>query len=88
MGVPTFKDVAKHVLDKSLYSYGFWHTASLLLSPSSSIKLSTEGHGEKKRRPNKLMLFHKARIYFPVLTFNQIVCEASLRDNLFTDWSC
>ncbi|KAM1140247.1 hypothetical protein EV1_039922 [Malus domestica] len=59
MEVPTFKDVAKHVLDKSLYSFGFWHTASLLLSPSSSIKLSTEGHGEKKGRPNKLMLFHK-----------------------------
>ncbi|TQD91535.1 hypothetical protein C1H46_022872 [Malus baccata] len=71
MGIPTLKDVAKHVLDKSLYSFGL--CTQLLLSPSSSINLSSEGHGEKKGCRNKLMLFHKARIYFPVLTFNQIV---------------
>ncbi|ONI22230.1 hypothetical protein PRUPE_2G115700 [Prunus persica] len=58
MEVPTFKDVAKHVLDKSLYSFGL--CTQLLVAPSSSIKLSTEGHGEKKGRRNKFMLFHKA----------------------------
>ncbi|KAB2595274.1 protein TRIGALACTOSYLDIACYLGLYCEROL 4 [Pyrus ussuriensis x Pyrus communis] len=58
MGVPTLKDVVKRVLDKSLYSFGL--CTQLLSSPSSSIKLSTEGHGEKKGRRNKLMLFHKA----------------------------
>ncbi|KAB2595276.1 protein TRIGALACTOSYLDIACYLGLYCEROL 4 [Pyrus ussuriensis x Pyrus communis] len=58
IGVPTLKDVVKRVLDKSLYSFGL--CTQLLSSPSSSIKLSTEGHGEKKGRRNKLMLFHKA----------------------------
>ncbi|KAM1018758.1 hypothetical protein ACFX2C_040346 [Malus domestica] len=63
MEVPTLKDVVKHVLDKSLYSFGL--CTQLLLSLSSSITLSTEGHGEKKGRRNKLMLFHKAHICFP-----------------------
>ncbi|KAM1556718.1 hypothetical protein COP2_041505 [Malus domestica] len=42
MEVSTFKDVVKHVMDKSLYSFGL--CAQLLLSPSSSIQLSTEGN--------------------------------------------
>lgn len=63
MEVPTFKDVAKHVLDKSLYSFGL--CTQLLVAPSSSIKFSTEGHGEKKGRRNKFMLFHKACISLP-----------------------
>ncbi|XP_015866247.3 protein TRIGALACTOSYLDIACYLGLYCEROL 4, chloroplastic [Ziziphus jujuba] len=53
---PTFNDVAKHFLDKSIYSLGLCTQFSL--TPSSSIKLSTEGHGEEERR-HKMMLFHK-----------------------------
>ncbi|KAB2614562.1 protein TRIGALACTOSYLDIACYLGLYCEROL 4 [Pyrus ussuriensis x Pyrus communis] len=68
-------DVVKHVLDKSLYSFGL--CTQLLLSPSSSIKLSTEGHGEKKARRNKLMLFHK-------LPYHDITLEAAWPE-LFVD---
>lgn len=60
MELPGFKDVAKHFLDKSLYSLGL--SSQLALSPSSSIMLSTEGHGERKGRRHKMMLFQKARI--------------------------
>ncbi|KAB2614565.1 protein TRIGALACTOSYLDIACYLGLYCEROL 4 [Pyrus ussuriensis x Pyrus communis] len=48
---------------ESLYSFGL--CTQLLLSPSSSIKLGTEGNGEKKGRRNKLMIFHRAHICFP-----------------------
>ncbi|KAM1157231.1 hypothetical protein ACFX1X_028180 [Malus domestica] len=75
MEVPALKDVAKHVFDKSLYSFGL--CTQLLLSPSSSIKLSTEGHGEKKGRRNKLMLFHK-------LPYHDITLEAAWPE-LFVD---
>ncbi|PKI67815.1 protein TRIGALACTOSYLDIACYLGLYCEROL 4, chloroplastic [Punica granatum] len=51
------KDFAKHFLDKSLYSIGL--CSQLSLSPSSSVLISTEKHGEKKRRRHKFMLFHK-----------------------------
>ncbi|KAJ7961850.1 Protein TRIGALACTOSYLDIACYLGLYCEROL 4 chloroplastic [Quillaja saponaria] len=53
----TFKDVAKHFFDKSLFSIGLCSQFSP--TPSSSVLISTEGHGEKKRRRNKMMLFHK-----------------------------
>ncbi|PQP94932.1 protein TRIGALACTOSYLDIACYLGLYCEROL 4 chloroplastic [Prunus yedoensis var. nudiflora] len=75
MEFPTFKDVAKHVLDKSLYSFGL--CTQLLVAPSSSIKLSTEGHGEKKGRRNKFMLFHK-------LPYHDITLEAAWPE-LFID---
>ena len=58
--LPGFKDVAKHFMDKSLYSLGL--CSQLSLSSSSSIMLSTEGHGERKGRRHKMMLFQKARI--------------------------
>ncbi|XP_059651684.1 protein TRIGALACTOSYLDIACYLGLYCEROL 4, chloroplastic [Cornus florida] len=51
------KDVAKHFLDKSLYSLGLCSQFSL--NSSSSLLLSTEAHGEKKGRRTKAMLFHK-----------------------------
>ncbi|KAF7851353.1 hypothetical protein BT93_L4083 [Corymbia citriodora subsp. variegata] len=51
------KDVAKHFLDKSLYSLGV--CSQLSLSPSSSVLIGTEQLGEKERRRHKLMLFHK-----------------------------
>lgn len=54
----TLKDVAKHFLDKSLYSLGMCSQLSLL--PSTSVLLGTEQLGEKERRRHKLMLFHKA----------------------------
>lgn len=53
----SFKDVAKHFLNKSLYSFGLY--SQLSLTSSSSIMLSTEGHGERKGRRTKAMLFHK-----------------------------
>lgn len=55
--LPGFKDVAKHFMDKSLYSLGL--SSQLALGPSSSIMLSTEGHGERKGRRHKMMLFQK-----------------------------
>ena len=58
--LPGFKDVAKHILDKSLYSLGL--CSQLALTPSASIMLSTEGHGERKGRRHKLMFIEKARI--------------------------
>lgn len=59
--LPSFKDVARHFLDKSLYSFGL--STQLSPTPSTSIKWSTEGHGEKKGQRHKLMLFHKASIH-------------------------
>ncbi|GMN62026.1 hypothetical protein TIFTF001_031091 [Ficus carica] len=40
--LPSFKDVARHFLDKSLYSFGL--STQLSPTPSTSIKWSTEGH--------------------------------------------
>ncbi|KAK4755605.1 hypothetical protein SAY87_009362 [Trapa incisa] len=53
----TVKDIAGHFLDKSLYSIGLSSQISLL--PSSSLLISTEKHGDKKRRRHKLSLFHQ-----------------------------
>ncbi|XP_024022274.1 protein TRIGALACTOSYLDIACYLGLYCEROL 4, chloroplastic [Morus notabilis] len=72
---PSFKDVAKHILDKSLYSFGL--TTQLSPTPSTSIKWSTEGHGEKKGRRHKMMLFHK-------LPYHDITFEAAW-PQLFVD---
>ncbi|KAK9144820.1 hypothetical protein Sjap_004723 [Stephania japonica] len=58
--LPAFKDIAKHFLDKSLYSLGL--CTQLALTPMSSILFSTEGHGERKGRRSRAMLFHKARL--------------------------
>ncbi|KAK4268035.1 hypothetical protein QN277_024741 [Acacia crassicarpa] len=53
----TIKDVAKHFVDKSLFSFGLFSQYSV--SDSTSILLSMEGHGEKKRRRNKMMIYHQ-----------------------------
>ncbi|KAK7277218.1 hypothetical protein RIF29_18369 [Crotalaria pallida] len=53
----TVKDVAKHFVDKSLFSLGL--TSQLAFPPSTSVLLSVEGHGERERRRQKVMLFHK-----------------------------
>ncbi|KAF4395252.1 hypothetical protein CsatB_007150 [Cannabis sativa] len=65
---PSFKDVAKHVLEKSLYSFGL--STQFSPTPSTYIRWSTEGHGEEKRRRHKMMLFHK-------LTSHDITFEAA-----------
>ena len=56
--LPSFKDVAMHFLDKSLYALGL--STQFALTPSTSIKWSAEQHGEKKGRRQKLMIFQKA----------------------------
>ncbi|KAG9134104.1 hypothetical protein Leryth_004796 [Lithospermum erythrorhizon] len=55
--LPAFKDVAKHFLDKSLFSLGL--CSQIALTAKSSMLFSTEMQGEKKRRCYKAMLFHK-----------------------------
>lgn len=55
--LPAFSDVAKHFLDKSLFSLGL--CSQLSLTSSSSLLLSTEGHGARKGCRTKTMLFHK-----------------------------
>ncbi|XP_073144814.1 protein TRIGALACTOSYLDIACYLGLYCEROL 4, chloroplastic [Henckelia pumila] len=55
--LPLLKETAKHFLDKSLYAVGL--CSQLALTSSSSLLLSTEKHGEKKKRRAKAMLFHK-----------------------------
>ncbi|WOK94940.1 protein TRIGALACTOSYLDIACYLGLYCEROL 4, chloroplastic [Canna indica] len=51
------KDVAKHFLDKSLYSLGLFSQFSL--TPDTSILFNVEKHGDKKGRRTKAMLLHK-----------------------------
>lgn len=55
----TVKDVAKHFIDKSLYSYGL--TSQFAFSPSTSMLFALEGHGEKEKRRKKVLVFHEAR---------------------------
>ncbi|XP_011085408.1 protein TRIGALACTOSYLDIACYLGLYCEROL 4, chloroplastic [Sesamum indicum] len=51
------KDTAKHFLDKSLYAINL--CSQIPLTYSSSLLLSIEKHGERKRQCTKAMLFHK-----------------------------
>ncbi|OUZ99188.1 Protein of unknown function DUF3769 [Macleaya cordata] len=55
--LPALKDIARHFLDKSLYSLGL--CTQLSLGPASSLLLSTERQGERKGRRSKAMFFHK-----------------------------
>ncbi|KAL8028397.1 hypothetical protein ABFS82_14G154000 [Erythranthe guttata] len=55
--LPLVKDVAKQIVDKSLYALGL--CSQIALTPSSSLLLSTEKHGERKNRRTKAMLFHQ-----------------------------
>lgn len=57
LDLSTVKDVAKHFIDKSLYSFGL--TSQFAFPPSTSVLFSVEGHGEKERRRHKMMVFHK-----------------------------
>ncbi|KAJ9680437.1 hypothetical protein PVL29_019688 [Vitis rotundifolia] len=71
----TFKEVAKHFIDKSLFSFGL--CSQLSLTSASSLMVSTEQHGEKKGRRNRVMLFHQ-------LPFHDITLEAAWPE-LFID---
>ncbi|KMS99870.1 hypothetical protein BVRB_1g017220 [Beta vulgaris subsp. vulgaris] len=55
--LPSFKDLSKHVMDKSLYALAL--CAQIPISSSSSLFLSSEAHGERKGRRNKVLLYHK-----------------------------
>lgn len=55
--VPSFKDITNHVLDKSLYALAL--CTHIPITSSSSLILSSEAHGERKGRRNKLLFFHK-----------------------------
>ncbi|KAK4410924.1 protein TRIGALACTOSYLDIACYLGLYCEROL 4, chloroplastic [Sesamum angolense] len=55
------KDTAKHFLDKSLYAINL--CSQIPLTYSSSLLLSIEKHGERKKRSTKAMLFHKAKFF-------------------------
>ncbi|KAK2993750.1 hypothetical protein RJ640_029197 [Escallonia rubra] len=76
------KDVAKHFVDKSLFSVGL--CSQLSLSSSSSILLSMERHGKRKERRTKVMLFHKAK--YDMLPDHDITLEAAWPE-LFVDHS-
>lgn len=65
--LPSFKDLSKHVMDKSLYALAL--CAQIPISSSSSLFLSSEAHGERKGRRNKVLLYHKASLRFICLHF-------------------
>ncbi|KAK1262469.1 hypothetical protein QJS04_geneDACA008728 [Acorus gramineus] len=64
----SLKDVAKHFLDKSLYSLGLCTQVSP--GPDSSLYFTTEAHGDKKGHRSKLMLYHK-------LPYHDVTLEAA-----------
>ncbi|BAT96888.1 Protein TRIGALACTOSYLDIACYLGLYCEROL 4 [Vigna angularis] len=53
----TVKDVAKHFVDKALFSLGL--TFQYAFSPSTSVLFGLEGHGEKAKLRRKVMVYHK-----------------------------
>lgn len=55
--IPAFKDVAKHIVDKSLYALGLFSQISL--TDDTSLLFNVERHGERKGRRSKATLFHK-----------------------------
>ncbi|XP_039685225.1 protein TRIGALACTOSYLDIACYLGLYCEROL 4, chloroplastic isoform X2 [Medicago truncatula] len=53
----TAKSVAKHFIDKSLFSYGL--NSQFALSPSTSVLFGLEGHGEKEKHRKKVVFFQE-----------------------------
>ncbi|KAK7350517.1 hypothetical protein VNO77_09219 [Canavalia gladiata] len=53
----TVKDVAKHFINKSLYSIGL--TSQFSFNRSTSMLFAVEGHGEKEKLRPKVMVLHK-----------------------------
>ncbi|CAO2835217.1 unnamed protein product [Amaranthus hypochondriacus] len=62
---PSFKDIADHVMDKSLYALAL--CTQIPISSSTSLFLSSEAHGERKGRRNKVLLFHKLPLHDIIL---------------------
>ncbi|KAJ6822105.1 protein TRIGALACTOSYLDIACYLGLYCEROL 4, chloroplastic [Iris pallida] len=57
MELPAAKDVAKHILDKSLYALGLFSHISL--TEDTSLLFNVERHGEKKGPRSKATLIHR-----------------------------
>ncbi|CAN1156854.1 Protein TRIGALACTOSYLDIACYLGLYCEROL 4, chloroplastic [Linum perenne] len=74
---PEFKDVAKLVLNDSLYPLALGAYTQFSPNPSTSLLLSTECHGDKKKPRLKFMLFHQ-------LPEHDITFEAALPE-MFVD---
>ncbi|XP_026406736.1 protein TRIGALACTOSYLDIACYLGLYCEROL 4, chloroplastic-like [Papaver somniferum] len=55
--LPAIKDIAKHIVDKSIYSLGL--CTQLSIGPDSSLLLSTEKQGDRNKRRSKAKLYHK-----------------------------
>ncbi|CAM8987266.1 unnamed protein product [Rhodiola kirilowii] len=76
-GLPIFKDMAKRILDKSLYSLGLCSEVSL--TDSSSILLTAEAHGERTKRRTKATFYQQ-------LPHHDLTVEAAWPE-LFVDGS-
>ncbi|KAJ8450053.1 hypothetical protein Cgig2_033247 [Carnegiea gigantea] len=59
-GLILFKETAQDLLEKPLYSLGL--STHIPITPSSSLFLSTEAHGDRKQRRHKLILYHQASL--------------------------
>ncbi|KAH0462078.1 hypothetical protein IEQ34_009653 [Dendrobium chrysotoxum] len=57
MDLSSFRDIGKHILDKSLYALGFF--SQLSLTDDTSLLFNVERHGERKSARSKAILFHK-----------------------------
>lgn len=57
LDIPAFKDVAKHIVDKSLYALGLFSQVSL--TDDTSLLFNVERHGVRKGRRSKAMFFHR-----------------------------
>lgn len=55
--LPSFKNVAKHFLDKSLYALGLF--SQLSLTDDTSLLFNMERHYHKSARRLKAVLFHR-----------------------------
>lgn len=55
--LPTFENVTKTLMDKSLYSVALW--SQYAVTSSTSLLWRIEGHGEKKGHCTKAMILHK-----------------------------
>lgn len=63
LDIPAFKDVVKHIADKSLYALGLFSHVSLM--DDTSLLFNVERHGERKGRRSKATLFHRVNRHVP-----------------------
>ncbi|RDX65659.1 Protein TRIGALACTOSYLDIACYLGLYCEROL 4, chloroplastic, partial [Mucuna pruriens] len=80
----TVKDVAKHFINKSLFSFGL--TSQFAFPPTTSMLLAVEGHGEKEKLRRKVMLVEvkSAKLYDDILPDHDLTVEAAW-PQLFVD---